>query len=179
MAEKKKPVVYISIDCEVDGPAPPARGSMFWFGAVLVDRELKTTFNGQLHPISDYYEPARLAISGLTREQTLLFPKPEIIMPLFARFVYEVSSDRRPVLISDNNGFDAGLMNYYLWTYAGENPLGHTSRNINDLYKGLQRDTYASFKHLVKTPHDHNPVNDAIGHAEAFQAFAPELKIKI
>ena len=173
----KKKVLYISIDCEVDGPAPPAVGSMFWFGAVVVEPGLKRTFNGPLHPISNYYEAERLAISGLIREQTLLFPQPEIVMPLFAKWVRAVGIGRRPELISDNNGFDWGLMNYYLWKYASENPLGHTSQNINSLYKGLKRDVRSSFRHLVVTPHDHNPVNDAIGHAEAFMAFAPELGI--
>ena len=179
MVEKKKRVLYISIDCEVDGPAPPALGSMFWFGAVVVEPGLKNTFDGKLRPISPYFEPARLAVSKLTRDETLLFPEPEIVMPLFAKWVHSVSVNRRPELISDNNGFDWGMMNYYLWKYAGENPLGHTSQNINSLYKGHQHNIYSSFKHLVKTPHDHNPVHDAIGHAEAFLAFASELKIQI
>ena len=179
MKKEKQEVVYISVDCEVDGPAPPSRGSMFWFGAVLVDPELKTIFNGQLHPISDYYEEKRLAISRVTRAETLCFPAPEIVMPDFVSWVKQVSGNSRPVLISDNNGFDAGLMNYYCWTYADENPLGHTSRNINDLYKGLEGNTYSSFKHLITTPHDHNPVNDALGHAEAFLLMAPRLRIKI
>lgn len=177
--EENKGVVYISVDCEVDGPAPPALGSMFWFGAVLVDRALQTTFNGQLRPISDYYEPARLAFSGVTREQTILFPQPEAVMPRFVVWLRQVCGNKQPVLISDNNGFDAGLMNYYLWKYTGENPFGHTSRNINDLFKGLEGNIRSSFRHLVKTPHTHEPVDDAIGHAEAFLHFAPRLQIKL
>lgn len=179
MVVKKEEIVFISADCEIDEVAPPFRGSMFWFGAVLVAPGLKTTFSGQMCPISEHYDPARLAISRLTRAETLLFPKPEIVMPIFAKWIHSVSSGRRPVLISDNNGFDAGLMNYYLWKYAGENPFGHTSRNINDLYKGLKGDIHASFKHLIITPHNHDPVQDATGNAEAFMAFAPELGIKI
>jgi Exonuclease len=178
MAQKKQRTYY-SVDCEVDGPAAPYLGSLFWFGAVRVDQDLKTTFSGQLAPVSDYYEDERLLISGLTRADTLLFPKPEIVMPQFAKWVLETCNGNQPELVSDNNGFDFGLMNHYLWQYAHGNPFGHTSRNINDLYKGLEGNIRSSFKHLVQTPHTHNPVDDAVGHAEAFLAIAPRLKIKI
>ncbi len=180
MVEKKKKVLYISVDCEVDGPAPGIRnrGSMFWFGAVVVEPGLKNTFDGKIRPISKYFEEERLAISGVTRAETMRFPKPHIVMPLFVKWILAAAGDRRPVLISDNNGFDFGVMNNYLWRYTGGNPFGHTSRNLNDLYKGHQHNIYSSFKHLVVTPHNHLPVDDATGHAEAFMAFAPELKIK-
>lgn len=178
MAQKKKRIYY-SVDCEVDGPAPPLKGSMFWFGAVRVDHKLATTFSGQMSPVSDYYEDARLQISGLTRADTLLFPKPEVVMPQFVKWVLETCDGQQPILISDNNGFDFGPMNIYLWQYTNSNPFGHTSRNINDLYKGLEGNIRSSFEHLVQTPHTHNPVDDAIGHAEAFLAMALRLKIKI
>jgi hypothetical protein len=152
---------------------------MFWFGAVRIDHKLSTTFSGQMSPVSDYYEEVRLNISGLTRAETLLFPKPEIVMPLFVKWVLETCDGNQPEFVSDNNGFDFGLMNYYLWKYTNSNPFGHKSRNINDLYKGLEGDIGSSFKHLVKTPHTHVPVDDAIGHAEAFIAMAPRLKIII
>jgi hypothetical protein len=35
------------------------------------------------------------------------------------------------------------------------------------LYKGLKRDLRSNFKHLRKTAHTHNPVDDARGNAEA------------
>jgi hypothetical protein len=49
------------------------------------------------------------------------------------------------------------------------------------LYKGLVKDTFANFKHLRKTQHTHNPVDDAIGNAEALlhMKAAMELKIKL
>jgi hypothetical protein len=34
----------------------------------------------------------------------------------------------------------------------------------------MKHDMRASWKHLRKTKHDHNPVNDAIGNAEAILA---------
>ena len=177
--EQKKKRTYYSVDCEVDEAAPPIKGSLFWFGAVRIDHHLQTTFSGQMCPVSEHYDEKRLQISGLTRATTLLFPKPEIVMPLFVQWVLDTCDGGQPEFVSDNNGFDFGLMNNYLWQYTNSNPFGHTSRNINDLYKGLEGNIRSSFKHLVKTPHTHDPVDDAIGHAEAFLAIAPRLKIVI
>jgi hypothetical protein len=42
----------------------------------------------------------------------------------------------------------------------------------------LVKDTRAKWKHLRKTIHDHNPVNDAKGNAEALLYFRDELGLK-
>ena len=49
----------------------------------------------------------------------------------------------------------------------GMNPFGHSSVNLGSLYKGLVCDVRKSFKHLRKTLHTHNPLDDAKGNAEA------------
>ncbi|MEM8605165.1 MAG: exonuclease, partial [Cyanobacteria bacterium P01_H01_bin.121] len=46
------------------------------------------------------------------------------------------------------------------------------------LYKGLQKDTFTNFKHLRKTKHTHNPVDDALGNAEALLQMK-EMGLKI
>jgi len=51
--------------------------------------------------------------------------------------------------------------------FTGSNPSGHSSTNLGSLYKGLVRDTSRNFKHLRKTRHTHNPVDDARGNAGA------------
>ena len=38
---------------------------------------------------------------------------------------------------------------------------------------------FQNFKHLRKTDHDHNPVNDAIGNAEALLHVRKEMGLKI
>jgi hypothetical protein len=35
---------------------------------------------------------------------------------------------------------------------VGKNPFGHSSQNVGSVYKGLVKDTFATFKHLRKTP---------------------------
>jgi hypothetical protein len=163
-------MTYFVIDTESDGPVPHLY-SMVSFGAVVLDQNLDRTFYGRLHPISDQWLPEALAVAGHTREETLTFPEPELVMPKFAAWVTKhTKPGTKAQFVSDNNGFDFGLMSYYLWRYTGENVFGHSSRNLNDLYRGMKHDMRSSFNHLRRTVHDHHPVNDAIGNAEAFLA---------
>lgn len=56
-----------------------------------------------------------------------------------------------------------------LWRYIGENPFGHSGRRIADFYAGLVGDFRSTqkWKGLRRTKHDHHPVHDALGNAEA------------
>ncbi len=51
--------------------------------------------------------------------------------------------------------------------YLGRNIFGFSARRIGDLYCGVVKDSRAKWKHLRKTTHTHNPVDDAKGNAEA------------
>lgn len=73
--------------------------------------------------------------------------------------------------ISDNPAFD--------WMWVADlfdradvpNPFGFSARRIGDLAAGLAgnwRNTNG-WKKYRRTVHDHNPVNDALGNAEAFE----------
>ena len=73
------------------------------------------------------------------------------------------------VFVSDNPAFD------FMWMACGfaehdlGNPFGHSARRIGDLAAGLAGDwrQTSAWKRLRETGHDHNPVNDALGNAEA------------
>jgi hypothetical protein len=69
--------------------------------------------------------------------------------------------------VSDNNAFDWQFINWYFHHFLSENPFGYSSTNLGSLYKGLVKDMRQNFKHLRKTRHTHNPVDDARGNAEA------------
>ena len=43
----------------------------------------------------------------------------------------------------------------------------------------MQKDTFVNFKHLRKTKHTHDPVDDARGNAEALLTMKNELGLKI
>lgn len=165
------------VDVEADGPIP-GDYSMISFGAVLVEPELGRVFAARVKPISDRWIPEALAVSGHSREETLSFDDPETVMRKFAGWVEQVSAGR-PMFISDNNGFDWGFVNWYFHHFTGKNPFGHSSVNLGSLYKGIVKDTYKNFKHLRTTAHTHDPVDDAMGNAEALLKMKTELGLSI
>lgn len=170
-------MTYIMVDIESDGPIP-GDYSMISFGAVVVDEILDKTFYGKLKPISDKFIPEALDVSGHSREEVMLFPDPTKVMEDFAVWVKSVSTDR-PIFISDNNGFDWMFICWYFHHFTGNNPFGFSSQNLGSLYKGLEKDTFKNFKHLRKTKHTHNPVDDAKGNAEALLTMKKEMGLKI
>lgn len=165
------------VDVESDGQII-GKNSMVCFGAVKVRPELDITFYGKVKPISDLYDPKALAVSGFSREEHEKFDDPFIVMDDFANWLNE-NSVGRPILISDNNGYDASWINYYFHVYLGRNPFGWSSRRIGDLICGAKHDLYYNWKHLRKTPHNHHPVSDAMGNAEALLTFFKEYSISI
>ena len=155
------------VDIESDGPCPGMH-SMVCFGAVIVEAGFQRTFYAQMKPISDIFIPEALAISGFSREDHLKFPEPRDAMQNFEIWLQKnIPNGKRPILWSDNNGYDAAFINYYAWHQLGRNPFGWSSSNLGSFYKGYKRDLYATFKHLRKTKHTHDPVDDAKGNAEA------------
>jgi len=158
-------MAYVMVDVESDGPIP-GDYSMICFGAVLVKERLEQTFYGRLRPISENWLPDALAVSGFTREEALGFDDPKSVMESFAKWIKE-NTKGRAFFVSDNNGFDWQFINWYFWRFTGGNPFGHTSTNLGSLYKGIVKDTFQNFKHLRRTAHTHDPVDDARGNAEA------------
>jgi hypothetical protein len=170
-------MAYIMVDIESDGPIP-GDYSMISFGAVLVDEKLDKTFYGKLKPISDKFIPEALAVSGHSRMETLQFDEPQKVMSDFADWMKSITTDS-PIFISDNNGFDWMFICWYFHRFIGKNPFGFSSQNLGSLYKGIMKDTKRNFKRLRKTKHTHNPVDDAIGNAEALLAMKNEYGLNI
>lgn len=160
-------MTYIMVDVEADGPCPGIY-SMIAVGAVVVDRSLSKRYLAYLQPISDRWNEDALRVSGFNREDCFgdQFRDATVVMADFHKWIAKSVNDR-PMFISDNNGFDWQFVNYYFWSLIGNNPFGHSSTNLGSLYKGLNQNLRANFKKLRKTKHDHNPLNDALGNAEA------------
>lgn len=74
------------------------------------------------------------------------------------------------VFVSDNPAYDWQWINYHFWHELGHNPFGHSARRIGDFYAGLcgEWSNTQKWKRLRITKHTHNPINDAMGNAEAF-----------
>lgn len=170
---------YIVVDAEADGPIPQ-QFSMVCFGAVLVEPVLNKTFYGRTKPISEKYNPDALAISGFSRQEHETFEDPKIVMENFAAWLNEHSTGS-PIFISDNPAFDWQWINWYFHYFTGKNPFGFSARRIGDLYCGMKMDAGLNneWKKLYrKTKHDHHPLNDARGNAEALLALK-EAGLKI
>lgn len=167
---------YVMVDIESDGPIP-GDYSMICFGAIIVEPELNRTFYGKLKPISDRFIPDALAVSGFTRGECLTFDDPTTVMTKFRDWLNAVAGGRY-LFVSDNNGFDWQFINWYFHHFVGSNPFGFSSTNLGSLYKGMMKDTFVNFKHLRRTRHTHNPVDDARGNAEALLAMR-DLGLKI
>lgn len=157
---------FVMVDIESDGPIPHLY-SMVSFGAVVVEDPIVRTFSAKLKPISENYLEEALKVSGYTRELCLTFEDPKAEMERFDKWLSEKCADFRPIFVSDNNGFDWQFINYYFHRFVGRNPFGYSSTNLGSLYKGMVKDLRKNFKHLRKTKHDHDPLNDATGNAEA------------
>jgi len=157
----------VVVDVEADGEIPH-KYSMVCFGAVVVEPSLSKTFYGKTKPISDEWKAEALAISGFSREEHLDFDEPAEVMRQFAEWI-NVTTNGKAIFISDNLAFDWQWINYYFHFFIGKNPFGFSGRRIGDLYSGLEKDFFAAskWKKFRKTTHTHNPVDDALGNAEA------------
>ena len=155
----------IVIDVETDGPLQGIN-SMVCFGGVIVDKTLDKTFYGKTKPISEIFDEKSLSISNFSREEHENFDDPKIVMQNFKNWISD-NVDGIPVLISDNNGFDASWINWYFHYFLGENQFGHSSKRIGDIYNGFTNKINSDWKKYRVTEHNHNPLDDAKGNAEA------------
>jgi len=157
-----------SVDIEADG-AIPGPYSMTEFGIVVIDGKFNRTFHGQMSPISDRWDPNALAISGRTRDEVLSWRDPAEVMTEAVDWVRRMTpKNDKSVFWSDNNGFDFMFWHWYAINFCGEDPFGYSSVNLKNMMQGQLRrfNVKDDIKACKKTPHDHNPVNDAKGNAE-------------
>lgn len=149
------------IDCEAYGMFPGV-GELTEFGAVHYDT--RKTFHGILAESKpDPENPAVPVLTGDRFDAVKVFTE-------FEKWLLSFGNDRC-VFVSDNPAYDYQWINYGFGQTIGRNPFGHSARRISDFYAGLKRDwrNTQGWKKYRVTPHDHNPVNDAMGNVEAFE----------
>lgn len=156
-------MALIFTDCEAYGGCPRT-GQLTEFGAV--EYETRKTFHGIVVPSRP--SPSNPAIPEPVEEFNA-----EREIRIFSDFAAWLSQFKgRPVFVSDNPAFDWQWINDGFHRCLGKNPFGFSARRISDFYAGLCGNFYKTqdWKKYRKTPHDHNPVNDAMGNVEAFAA---------
>lgn len=150
----------IFIDCEAYGRSP-STGVLTEFGAVAYPS--RATFHGILA------ERAPTESMDFFVMPKRLFNEKEVFEK-FEQWLLKITNNERPTFISDNPAFDWQWINDGFWKTIGRNQFGYSARRIGDFYAGLVGDftDASSWKRLRITPHDHNPVHDAMGNLEAF-----------
>src|SRR3984885_2302473 len=153
---------WIFVDCEARGTSP-GHGVLTEFGAVPYDT--RDTFYGRLFEATPDPDNPAISIVG----QRLATDKEVAVS--FASWLLEHLGGPPPVFVSEKPAYDwqwiAGMFDR-----AGmDNPFGPSGRRIGDFWAGLNRDwsDTQGGKRLRKTAHDHHPVHDAMGNAEAFE----------
>lgn len=171
---------YYMVDVEANGPLP-GKHSMFMVGVVKVDQKgFPHRFLGKLKPIFAEHEDIGYQLSNTSHEEMLKIGKdPKEVMMDLKKFLDETNVGRSPMFISDNNGYDFMWVTWYFHLFLGESPFGHSSTNLGSLYKGLVGDTFKNFKHLRKTEHSHDPVQDCLGNCEALLHMKQVMNLKI
>lgn len=151
----------IFVDVEATGPCP-GRGELTEFGAIHYPT--RESFHGILYGSRPSVNPALSEVLGDKRDAVDVFMR-------FEEWLNTVCKGKRPIFVSDNPAFDFQWINYGFWHTLDRNPFGHSGRRISDFYAGLQRNFADSqnWKNYRRTPHDHNPVHDALGNYEAFE----------
>jgi hypothetical protein len=159
----REPVVtWFLVDCEATN-ATPVSGVMTEFGVV----ELMTleSFHGVLW--DSMPSPENPAIPVLTGAK--LYDPQQVLRDLD---VYLHRFPKPWVLVSDNPAYDFMWMACWFDEMGVENPFGHSGRRIGDYAAGLAEvwTKTSAWKRMRKTEHTHNPVDDAMGNAEALRS---------
>lgn len=176
MSKTHKAEMYFSVDVEANGPLP-GQYSMTSLGCAVVG-QLEHTFYVELKPITDNILPAAETISGLTLDHLKAEgTDPRKAMRAFRDWVAEVAGEtHRPVFLAFNATFDWAFVNWYLLTYAGDNPFGVSGLDIKAYYMGMAgaewRGTSSDilFKQFdIPHPEEHQALHDALAQAELFE----------
>lgn len=119
--------------------------------------------------VGDMTEFGAVDVNALMEGRVETFHGTDCLVETFLQFHVWVMRRTPAIFVSDNPAYDFQWINFYFWRHIGTNPFGHSARRIGDFYAGCVGDWKAAskWKRLRRTPHDHHPVHDALGNAEA------------
>lgn len=110
------------IDTETTGLSPTRHGVIQIAGMVVIDDEVKETFNFRARPFTiDQIEDQALAVNGITREQLAEFPIPALayqgLKEVMGRYVNSFKRDKQYddtfVPVGHRVGFDLGFLDQF------------------------------------------------------------------
>lgn len=182
-----QPDMYFSADVEADGPIPGPFSMLStglcvagtFDGETFVRTDLRErTFYSELKPISDEFDPAALAVSGLDRDELLVTGTEALeAMRSLSAWIEEVSAGHKAVMTAYPMAYDAMFLHWYLVRFAGSSPFGHSGyMDMKSFYAARANVQWsrANKRNMPKRllsnlPHTHNALDDAVEQGEMFQ----------
>jgi hypothetical protein len=198
-----RPDLYISADVEADGPVPGLY-SMSSVGLVVAGRydgsvlerpREPETFYRELKPVTDRFDPAAAAVSGLEREALRRDgADPREATADLVAWVGELEARHgaRPVFAAYPASFDWMFVYHYLIAYHGSSPFGFSGvLDMKSFYAARSGAVFGSAtkrsmpRHLLSShAHTHHALDDAREQADllanllAFRPGLPPLPIR-
>jgi hypothetical protein len=195
--------LYISADVEADGPIPGLY-SMSSVGLVVAGRydgsvlerpRDAETFYRELKPVSDRFDPAAAAVSGLDREGLRRDgADPARAMADLTGWVEHLARrhDARPVFAAYPASFDWMFVYHYLISYYGSSPFGFSGvLDMKSFYAARSGSVFAAAtkrsmpRYLLSSrPHTHHALDDAREQADllanllAYRPGLPPLPVR-
>lgn len=181
MTEKVKelPEIYIAVDVEADGPIPGPYSMISLGMAVAGHPEL--SFYSEIKPISEEFDPAALAVSGLDRDH-LIRNAPDAAQAIRAAYdwVNSLRKIGRPVFLAAPAVWDGMFVHWYFMRYVGASPFGSTGSGVDlrSYWMGLTGCEWVESRkgkikyalNLEGLPHTHHAGEDAMELAQVFGA---------
>jgi hypothetical protein len=179
--------IYVSTDCETDGPIPGVN-SMLSFGSAAydADKNLIDTFEANLELLPDATSnPSTMewwktqpAAWAACRKQ---LQTPEAAMKRYLAWLKALPG--KPVFVAYPVAFDFMFVYWYLIRFAGESPFSHSGLDIKTMAMAMLKTEYrASSKHNMPAhwfdalPHTHKALDDAIAQGALFCNMLAELR---
>lgn len=161
---------YLVIDVERDGPRP-GKYSMIELSAIIITpKKTIKRFARKLAPVSEHYILANLEFLQLTREETLLYEDPELVIMDFLNWVYlNIPKEDKSRIYSMCPAADWQFLNWYICEYNNEdNPLGYSCDCIKSLAQGLYKDLFFPVSSLRDNYNKHD-ADDSLNDGSVLQ----------
>jgi DNA polymerase III alpha subunit (gram-positive type) len=178
--------IYVSTDCETDGPIPGIN-SMLSFGsaAYTSDKKLLTTFEANLE-LLDGASPNESTMNWWKTQPEAWAAyrenpqTPEAAMKKYLEWLKALPG--KPVFVAYPVAFDFMFVYWYLIRFTGESPFSHSALDIKTLAMALLKTEYraSTKKNMPKQwfdslPHTHKALDDAIEQGALFCNMLAEL----
>jgi hypothetical protein len=178
------PDIYFSADVETDGPIP-GQFSMLSFALVYAGRfdgvrfeapaHYEITFEAELQPISEHFQPEAMAVNRLDRAVLAAHgQRPADAMDAAARWVEQHAAGGTPILVAYPLSFDWTWLYWYFMRFLDKSPFNHS--RCFDLktaiavrgHRTVSTSGHDQLPSALRSsrPHSHRALDDAIEQAD-------------